>query len=391
MINTLSRILVVDDEEDIGTWLARYLRRAGYVVSPMIDSQEALDAFQEQPFDLVITDLRMPHLNGEELTARIKAQAPRTPVVVLTGHGTQLDVERLLQLGVAWVLYKPLRDAKDLIALVEQLLELERRSKELAEARDLFGQALSAMSEALFLTDRHGRVVSVNPAGLQMLGTTEAQAIGQAFAALWIDSEPPGTPEQLLVHSPQGRLTDIAATLRSYSGVVPVNLSCAVMRDTSDAITGMLAVARDVREVQALTDSIRELSSPVIPIFDHVLVLPLVGHIDSLRAQQIIADFLGGIQAYQAQVAILDITGVPLVDTQVAHYLIQAIHSASLLGTRSLLVGIRPEIAASLVSLGISLHGIQTCADLRSGVLQALRIVGLDICQRQSYSLINRG
>src|SRR5262245_43250205 len=103
--STPRRILVVDDEEDIGAWLARYLRRAGYEVSPMSDSLQAWVSFQTRAFDLVITDLRMPGLNGEQLTERIKTQAPNTPVVVLTGHGTQPDVERLLRLGVAWVLY----------------------------------------------------------------------------------------------------------------------------------------------------------------------------------------------------------------------------------------------------------------------------------------------
>jgi rsbT co-antagonist protein RsbR len=159
---------------------------------------------------------------------------------------------------------------------------------------------------------------------------------------------------------------------------VAVSLSCAVMRDASGKITGMLAVARDVREVRALADAIRELSSPVIPIFDQVLVLPLVGHIDGLRAQQIIAGLLGGIQEHQARVAIIDITGVPLVDTQVAQYLVQAVRAAELLGTRCMLVGIRPEIASSLVSLGVALHDIQTSANLQDGVRRALYMVGIE-------------
>ncbi|MFL5804350.1 MAG: response regulator [Roseiflexaceae bacterium] len=383
MTTTIPHILVVDDEEDIGTWLARNLRRAGYQVSPMTDSQQAWDAFQAHRFDIVITDLKMPRLNGEQLTERIKAHAPRTPVVVLTGHGTQPDVERLLKLGVAWVLYKPLRDVKDLIALIGQLIDLERQAVELVEARDLFDQALVAMSEALLLTDKLGQIVRVNPAALQMLGMAEADVVGQPLAALWVDAETPGMPDQILARAPQGQLTDVEASLRGPSGqIVPVSLSCSVMHDASGAITGMLAVARDVRAVRALTNAIRELSSPVIPIFDHVLVLPLVGHIDSWRAHQIIADLLGGIQLHQARVVILDITGVAVVDTQVAHYLVQAIRAAGLLGTHCLLVGIRPEIATSLVSLGVSLHDIQTSANLEQGVQQALRIVGLEIRQR---------
>jgi PAS domain S-box-containing protein len=379
IVNTAPHILVVDDEEDIGIWLARSLRRAGYQVSPMTDSVAAWETFQTQSFDMVITDLKMPGMNGEQLTERIKSQAPQTPVVVLTGHGAQTDVERLVKLGVAWVLHKPLRDVKDLIALIGQLLDLERRATELVEARDLFDQALEAMSEALFLTDQDGEIVRANPAALHMLGEAEQDVVGKLLADFWMDAETPGTPEQILERSPQGRLADVEASLRSRSGLsVAVSLSCAVMRDASGKITGMLAVARDVREVRALADAIRELSSPVIPIFDQVLVLPLVGHIDGQRAQQIIAGLLGGIQEHQARVAIIDITGVPLVDTPVAQYLVQAVRAAELLGTRCMLVGIRPEIASSLVSLGVALHDIQTSANLQDGVRRALYMVGIE-------------
>jgi len=374
------RILVVDDEEDICDLLARNLRRARYDVLSTIDSRQAWELFQTQTFDVVITDLKMPHLDGERLTELIKSHNHHIPVVVLTGHGTQPDVERLLKLGVAWVLYKPLRDIKDLIALVAQLLDLQHQAAELVEARDLFEQALRAMSEALFLTDQSGRIVRVNKAALEMLGMAEAQVVGQLLAGLWTDAETPCTPEQVMARAPQGRLSNVEAGLRGAGNqTIPVSLACAVMHDVNGTVTGVLAVARDVREVRALAEALQELSSPVIPIFDQVIVLPLIGHIDSRRAQQVIAGLLEGVQAHQARVAILDITGVPLVDTQVAHYLVQAIRAASLLGTRCLLVGIRPEIAASLVSLGASLHDMETSADLQSGVRRALQIVGLEL------------
>jgi len=116
------RILVVDDEESIAELLTWLMRRTGYHVVTAADGQQAWEFFQSLPFDIVITDLKMPRLNGEQLTQHIKALAPQTPIIVLTGHGTPEEVQRLLDLGATRVLSKPLREVKDLLALVKQLL-----------------------------------------------------------------------------------------------------------------------------------------------------------------------------------------------------------------------------------------------------------------------------
>jgi anti-anti-sigma regulatory factor len=100
---------------------------------------------------------------------------------------------------------------------------------------------------------------------------------------------------------------------------------------------------------------VRELGSPIIPLLPGVLLVPLVGAIDSARAQQIIDTVLQGVAGHQATAVLLDISGVPLVDTQVANSLVQTARAASLLGARVSLVGVRPEIAQSIVGLGIEL------------------------------------
>src|SRR5579859_4251584 len=84
-------ILVVDDEETIAELLARVLRRAGYQVVIATTGEQAWELFQARPFDVVLTDLRMPYVSGEQLTRRMKACAPDTQVIVLTGHGTPAE------------------------------------------------------------------------------------------------------------------------------------------------------------------------------------------------------------------------------------------------------------------------------------------------------------
>ncbi len=111
---------------------------------------------------------------------------------------------------------------------------------------------------------------------------------------------------------------------------------------------------------RVLVSTVRELGAPAIPLLDGVLLIPLVGAIDTARAQQVISVVLEGVSQHHADTVLLDLTAVPIVDTQVANTLIQAAQAATLLGSRVVLVGIRPEIAQSIVSLGIDLRQIFT-------------------------------
>jgi rsbT co-antagonist protein RsbR len=121
-------------------------------------------------------------------------------------------------------------------------------------------------------------------------------------------------------------------------------------------------------ELQAQRDAIRELSVPVLPVSNDELVIPLVGALDSTRLTQLQAQALQMIEQRRARRFILDVTGVPIIDTQVAQGLISVTQAARLLGTEAILVGIRPEVAQALVGLGVELHGIRSYADLASAL-----------------------
>lgn len=118
--------------------------------------------------------------------------------------------------------------------------------------------------------------------------------------------------------------------------------------------------------------ALRELSTPLIPLADGVVVLPLVGSIDSNRIQQIMESLLEGIATQQADVALIDITGVKVVDTQVADGLLRAAQAAKLLGAQVVLTGISSGIAQTLVHLGADLNGITTCSTLQNGISYAM-------------------
>jgi rsbT co-antagonist protein RsbR len=125
----------------------------------------------------------------------------------------------------------------------------------------------------------------------------------------------------------------------------------------------------EIIRAQAL--AIAELSTPLIPITDEILVMPLIGVMDSMRAKQVMENLLNGISSSRGQFAIVDITGVSVVDTQVANVLVRAAHAVRLLGAEVILTGIRPEVAQTLVTIGADLGDITTRGTLQSGIAYA--------------------
>lgn len=125
--------------------------------------------------------------------------------------------------------------------------------------------------------------------------------------------------------------------------------------------------------IAAQQAALRELSTPLIPIAAGVVVMPLIGGIDSNRAQLVVETLLTGTAELRAHTTIIDITGVPVVDTQVANALLRAAQAVKLLGARVILTGIRPEVAQTLVGLGVDLSGIMTRGTLQAGIAEALR------------------
>lgn len=131
-------------------------------------------------------------------------------------------------------------------------------------------------------------------------------------------------------------------------------------------------IAEQLGLIEAQQAQISEMSVPILPLTNSTLVMPLVGTLDSARLLQAQERALGSIQDMRARHLILDITGVPIVDTLVARGFLQIVQATQLLGCRVVLVGIRPEVAQTLVSLGIDLRGITTAGTLQSGVAYTL-------------------
>ncbi|RSK57298.1 RsbT co-antagonist protein RsbRA [Bacillus canaveralius] len=133
------------------------------------------------------------------------------------------------------------------------------------------------------------------------------------------------------------------------------------------------------RTVSLQKIALQELSAPLIPVFEKITVMPLVGTIDTERAKQIMENLLSGVVKHRSEVVLIDITGVPVVDTMVAHHIIQAADAVRLVGAKCMLVGIRPEIAQTIVNLGIELNQFTTKNTLKKGIEAALEITNRKI------------
>ena len=136
------------------------------------------------------------------------------------------------------------------------------------------------------------------------------------------------------------------------------------------------------RTIHEQQEAIRELSTPVLQVRERLLILPIVGVIDSQRARQLTEQLLRSVRANRAKVVVIDITGVPVVDTTVANHLVQTVEASRLMGARVIVTGLSAEIARTLVTLGVELGKMDTMGDLQEGIEEAERFLGYEVRRR---------
>jgi rsbT co-antagonist protein RsbR len=264
------------------------------------------------------------------------------------------------------------RDITEQIEAEEELRHSERRNRALLEAMPDLMFLLRA--DGVFLdykADRSGRLLLPPEA---FLGRHVTEVL------------PPYLAERVVYHIEQLRLTgemqqfeyrlDLGDQVEEYEArMVLSNNDILIL---SRNITEQRRMERERTAMQeqiiaAQQATLRELSTPLMPIANGVVVMPLIGAIDTARAQQIMETLLYGVAKHHAHVAIIDITGVKVVDTQVAGALMRAAQAARMLGAQVLLTGISPEIAQTLVHIGAELRDLVTKATLQEGIDYALK------------------
>jgi rsbT co-antagonist protein RsbR len=138
------------------------------------------------------------------------------------------------------------------------------------------------------------------------------------------------------------------------------------------------------RVIRQQQDAIRELSTPVLPVRERLLILPIIGVLDRERARQLTEQLLSGIRTHRAKVVVIDITGAPDVDETVANHLVQTVDASRLMGASVIITGLSPKIAQTLVTIGVDLSKMNTIGDLQGGLEEAERLLGYTVTREAS-------
>jgi rsbT co-antagonist protein RsbR len=133
------------------------------------------------------------------------------------------------------------------------------------------------------------------------------------------------------------------------------------------------------RIIRQQQEAIRELSTPVLQVREQLLILPIIGVLDNQRARQVTEQLLRAIRANRAKVVVIDITGVPTIDSTVANHLVQTVDASGLMGASVIITGLSSEIALTLVTIGLDLSKMNAVGDLQGGIEEAERLLGYEV------------
>jgi rsbT co-antagonist protein RsbR len=249
----------------------------------------------------------------------------------------------------------------------------------------------SVRDYAIVMLDPAGHVVSWNPGAERIKGYRREEIVGKHFSCFYpADAVERGAPEQeLKLAAEEGRFEDEGWRVRKDGKPFWASVVITAMRDKDGKLRGFGKVTRDMTERKQIEErlqqqgrEIMELSTPVMQVWQGVVVAPLIGSLDSQRTQQFMERLLNRIVETNSPMALVDIMGVPTIDTQTAQHLVETISAVRLLGAQVVLTGVQPAIAQTLVHLGIDLSDITTRSSLAAGLLVALNMLDLQVVPR---------
>lgn len=357
-------IAVADAAARLAEANAAFYRISGLSASPGV------------PLDEILSPQAQEHLRAEVLPATEREGQWRGRLSGRRPDGTAWTV----QLN-SFQMYDSQADAPRVVAFVRDVSGEEQAQQELRASAAQLRTITDNLPMVLAVIDTQGVFRISTGLALQTLGLQPGQVVGMSAFELYRDVPEIGDDVR------RGLAGESFDAVRRV-GDRTFETRYSPLYDGAGQLDGTVLVALDITErLQMEVDrlllqeeviatqeaALRELSTPLIPVSDDVVIMPLIGSIDSARAQQVIETLLEGVSRAGARMAIVDITGVPVVDTQVANALLRAARSVSLLGAQVMLTGISPEVAQTLVQLGADMSGITTRSTLQSAVAQALR------------------
>jgi len=249
---------------------------------------------------------------------------------------------------------------------------------------------LDNMPTFVGVTDLEGTLTFCNRVPLKSIGLTRDEVIGRKFSDIpwWTHSpELQASIEDIVAQVAQGKEIVVEHDPMLGDQLVPVKTTGGPLRDENGEIFALLFTGTPIVEQRQATKeaqerlrtierqavAISQLSAPVLKIWDSVLVLPIIGEVDSNRSADMMAKLLSEVVDSQARYVILDVTGVQAMDTQTSNRLIKMALAAQFIGAKCILTGISPAVAQTLVQLGVDLSGLVTMRNLKAGLHACLQ------------------
>ena len=250
----------------------------------------------------------------------------------------------------------------------------------------------SVKEYAIIMLDPQGRVATWNAGAERVKGYRAEEIVGKDFSVFYPDEAiARHQPEkELEVAKREGKFEDEGMRVRKDGSQFMANVIISAVRDAVGNLSGYAKITRDITErklaeqrIQQQAREILDLSTPVMQVWEGIVAAPLIGTLDSQRTQQFMERLLESIVATNSPVALVDIMGVPTIDTETAQHLIETVSAVRLLGAQVVLTGVRPAIAQTLVHLGVDLSEITTRSSLSAGLKVALDILELAVVNKK--------
>jgi PAS domain S-box-containing protein len=273
---------------------------------------------------------------------------------------------------------------------------IKSREKQIQAASQYARSLIEASLDPLVTISADGKITDVNEATIRVTGVPRDKLIGSDFSNYF--TEPGKAREGYQQVFKKGFVIDYPLEIQRKDGyITPVLYNASVYRDEKGNVTGVFAAARDITELKKAEDELKkaqqkalmELAAPVVKVWNKILMIPLIGVMDSSRAELVMETLLAAIEENQAKVAILDVSGIPVVDSLVAKHLVRTVSAAKLMGAESIVTGIRSSISQTMIQLGVDLSGVITKSTLSDGIEIAFNLTNQKVVAKQEKTMVH--
>ncbi|WP_437948515.1 PAS domain-containing protein [Sorangium sp. So ce296] len=396
-MGTPLRVLLVEDSEQDARLILRELKRGSYDPSHVrVHTPEGMtEALSRQAYDVVLCDHSMPRFDSLTALRMIKERGLDLPFIIVSGSIGETTVAEVMRSGANdYVLKGELRRLAPAIerSLRDVAERAERRRAEIAlkESEERFALAVQGSRDGLWDWNLAGGGAYYSERFKDVLGCQDGE-LGdsiESFLGLVDGEDRDRVAAALRGHLERRAPYDVEFRRRTAAGELRWLCSRGqALWDEQGRATRMAGSLSDITArkraeavlldkldiIERQQEAIRQLSTPIIEVWEGVITMPVFGSVDERRAEQMMEVLLQAIMRTRCGSAIIDLTGADGIDHRTGDHIVRLVRAVELLGVRGIVVGIRPEVAQTIVSLGVDLSRIHTLANLRDALVHCMQ------------------